>query len=119
MTDFAMNMTTVVFLLTGVVALLLFVFVGVRYLDQIEGVLSRSKFVSGNKSLYSSAGLIGKIMRICTVSVLLSMPRIFARKGLVEIEQITKLPGFLRGFLVLNWWILFVSGVAFLCFSSF
>lgn len=44
-----MNLVAVGFFFLGMAALLVLVFVAVRYLDEIEELLSKSVYVSGNK----------------------------------------------------------------------
>lgn len=50
MNQFEMNLVAVGFFFLGMAALLVLVFVAVRYLDEIEELLSKSVYVSGNKN---------------------------------------------------------------------
>jgi len=93
-----MNLVAVGFFFLGMAALLVLVFVAVRYLDEIEELLSKSVYVSGNKKLYAPAGVIGKIMRICTISTVLTMPGVFARRRLVDVDQLRDFPNSIKGF---------------------
>ncbi|MGR6450458.1 hypothetical protein ACU5P1_00720 [Pseudomonas plecoglossicida] len=119
MNDFVLNMMAIISLLVGVAALLVLSIVAVRHLDEIEEMLSKSSFVVGNKVLYSRVGFIGKIMRICTVSILLAMPQAFARKGLVDMAQLNKFPISMKRLLVAAWYTICISSVIFLGFGTF
>jgi len=117
--DFELNMMAISFLLMGMAALLVLLLVAVRHLDYIEEMLSKSSFVVGNKALYSRAGLLGKLMRICTISLLLAMPRAFARRGMVDVVQLKKFPMPMKRLLVAAWYTVCISSVIFLGLGTF
>ncbi|MFT0518328.1 hypothetical protein [Pseudomonas faucium] len=62
-----------------------------REIDKIENLLISSKMVVSNKIIFSHAGLIGKIFRITSLSFLLMRPTLFARKGLIDPNDIAQL----------------------------
>lgn len=119
MNDFVLNMMAIFSLLVGVAALMILLIVALRHLDEIEEMLSKSSFVVGNKALYSRVGFIGKIMRICTISILLAMPQAFAREGLVDMVQLNKFPISMKRLLVAAWYTICISSVIFLGFGTF
>jgi len=63
-----------------------------REIDKIESLLKNSKMVMSDKLTLSNAGLLGKIFRLTSISFLLMTPNFFARKGLVDADEISKLP---------------------------
>ncbi|ESW39629.1 hypothetical protein RR51_17875 [Pseudomonas sp. C5pp] len=114
-----MNVVAICFFFLGIVALLVQIYIAIRYLDEIEGLLWKSDFVSGNRKLYLHAGILGKIMRICTISTLLSTPYLFARKGLVDEAQLQNFPARMKRLLIVTWCTMCISSVAFLALGSF
>ena len=67
-------------------------YISIYHLDRIESLLPNSAFVSGNKKTFSQAGLIGKVMRTPSISILLTVPKIYARKSLVDLDEVTNFP---------------------------
>ncbi|AEJ15259.1 conserved hypothetical protein [Pseudomonas putida S16] len=61
--------------------------------------------VSGNKKIFGQAGLLGKVMRTGSASVMLSMRAICIRKGLLDLQDVKKFPGGLRRMLVGLWFV--------------
>lgn len=99
-------------------SLLVLVYLSYRYLELIETMLSNSSFVTGNKNLYSRAGLIGRVMRICTVSILLTMPKVFVYRGLVDSREVDRFPMAMRCLLVVLWNLMLASFLIFSCMSG-
>ena len=96
-----------------VVAFSVLIYISIRHIDQIESLLSKSQFVQGNRAVYTRAGLLGKVMRICTVSTLLIIPRAFARRGLADLQQVKEFPCRMRRVLVITWAVAVISLIAF------
>jgi hypothetical protein len=71
-----------------------------RYLDYLEAVLSNSSMVVGNRNIFSRAGLVGKVMRVGSISVMLAVTGFSVRKGLLDSEDVEKLPSRLKKLLV-------------------
>lgn len=68
----------------------IWVYVSVRYVSRIESLLSNSSMVSGNKKIFGHAGLLGKVMRTGSASVMLSMRAICIRKGLLDLQDVKR-----------------------------
>jgi hypothetical protein len=83
----------------------IWVYISVRYVSYIESLLSNSSMVSGNKKIFGQAGLLGKVMRTGSASVMLSMRAICIRKGLLDLQDVKKFPGGLRRMLVGLWFV--------------
>lgn len=103
----------------AVLSLLVLVYLSYRYLEFIESMLSNSSFVMGNKNLYSRAGLIGRVMRICTVSIVLTMPKIFINRGLVDSREVDRFSVAMRCILVVLWNLMLISFLIFVCMSEY
>jgi hypothetical protein len=63
-----------------------------REIEKIESLLKNSKMVMSDKLTLANAGLLGKIFRLTSISFLLMTPDFFARKGLVDADEIAQLP---------------------------
>ncbi|MBO9550574.1 MAG: hypothetical protein J7573_14085 [Pseudomonas sp.] len=114
-----MDLVAICFFFVATVAFLVQMYVAIRHLDEIEELLSKSNFVLGNRKLYLHAGLLGKIMRICTMSALLTMPSLFARRGLVDVTQLRDFPNSMKRILVGAWCTMCISSMIFLMLGSF
>lgn len=86
------------FLMLGV-----WVFVAYRYLDRIESILSKSRMVAVNREIYTHAGLLGRVMRLGSISAMLSMKHFSVRKGLLDDDDVNKTPADLQRLLVRLW----------------
>ncbi|QHG67633.1 hypothetical protein C2H86_25785 [Pseudomonas putida] len=114
-----MNVVAICFFFLAMVAFLVQIYVAIRHLDKIEGLLSKSDFVLGNRKLYLHAGLLGKVMRICTISTLLTTPYLFVRKGLADKAQLQNFPAPMKRLLIAAWCTMCISSAAFLALGSF
>ena len=74
-----------------------------RYLDRIESVFSNSRMVVGNKEVYVHAGMLGKLMRVGSISAMLAMKGLCVRKGMLDAEDVRKAPDDLKKLLVRLW----------------
>lgn len=119
MSTYDMNVAAIGFFVLGLLAFCVLTFVSFRYLDEIESSLSGSLFVAGNRKLYLHAGVLGRIMRICTIATLLTTPRLFARRGLVNELQLQIFPRSLRRILVVAWCTMCGASIAFLALGYF
>ena len=79
------------------------IFVAHRHLDRIESALSNSRMVAVNREIYFHAGLLGKVMRLGSISAMLSMKDFSVRKGLLNSDDLAKAPAELQKLLVRLW----------------
>lgn len=86
------------FLMFGV-----WIFVACRYLDRIESIFPNSRMVLDNREVYLQAGMLGRMMRIGSISAMLAMQGFSVRKGMLDREDLRKIPAGLRKFLVCLW----------------
>lgn len=75
-----------------VLNMFLIAYVARTCVDRLESLLSGCKMVIENKAIYHQESLIGKVMRVWAISVMLIMPRLYARKGLVDLDEVKKVP---------------------------
>lgn len=118
MTIHVMELVVLACFVLAALSLLVLVYLSYRYLEFIETMLSNSSFVVGNKNLYSRAGLIGRVMRICTVSILLTVPKLFVYRGLVDSREVDRFPVAMRCVLVVLWNLMLISFLIFICMSG-
>lgn len=82
------------------------------YTDKAEALLPNSTFVEANRSAYSQAGLMGKVMRNGLLTAVLMMPVLCSKRGLCDISDARTFPKKLK-------WLLFYSwGAGFLIFTA-
>lgn len=63
-----------------------------RDTEYIESLLPNCKIVKDNRKLYSEFGLTGKIIRFGALSIMLVFSEAYARRGLINLEEVDKLP---------------------------
>ncbi|MFJ4055804.1 MULTISPECIES: hypothetical protein [Pseudomonas] len=73
-------------------SLAIMTYIAHRKIDYIEGFLLNCKAVHGEKKIWLHAGLFGKLLRLSNVSFILLIPKIYARKNLVDIKEVNSLP---------------------------
>ncbi|MEE4624312.1 hypothetical protein V2J83_17985 [Pseudomonas alliivorans] len=85
-------------LLSGVVLVLLgivlfaVVVIAHKHIDAIEACLPSCSYVGDNKRVWSSAGLLGEVMRGGILAMVLLMPKMHAKRGLVDAQEIKNVP---------------------------
>lgn len=78
-------------------------FVACRHLDNIESLFSNSPMVIGNRKVYLQAGMLGRMMRTGSISAMLTMQDFSVRRGMLDKEDLSKIPAGLRKSLVCLW----------------
>ncbi|EGC00930.1 MULTISPECIES: hypothetical protein [Pseudomonas] len=78
-------------------------FVAHRCLGRIESYLSNSRMVVVNREMYGSSGLFGRVMRLGSISAMLTMRSFSVRKGMLDGEDVRKTPVDLKKLLVRLW----------------
>lgn len=89
------------------------IFLACRYLDVVESKLSGCSYVRDNRLNFSSAGLLGRVMRACLAANMLMMPGIFVRRGVAEASEISRFPRGLRIKILISWGGLMTSSILF------
>ncbi|AVB21027.1 MULTISPECIES: hypothetical protein [Pseudomonas syringae group] len=62
------------------------------YVEAIESRLSNCSYIEDNKRVWSNAGLLGKVMRGGIISMVLIMPKMHAKRGLIDVQELSRLP---------------------------
>jgi hypothetical protein len=72
-----------------------------RYVEIIESQLSGCSFVKTIRDAFSGAGLLSKIMRGGVIAMVLMTPKLSARKGIVNVQEIHNLPRRYKNLLII------------------
>ena len=89
------------------------IFLACRYLDVVESKLSGCSYVRDNRLNFSSAGLLGRVMRISLVANMLLMPGVFVRRGIADASEISRFPRGFRIKILISWGGLMTSTILF------
>jgi len=71
-----------------------------KYTEHFESFLPNCTYVTGNKKIFQHAGLLGKVMRTGSISLVLAIPTIFLRRGLIDLNEVKRFPPNMRLLLV-------------------
>ena len=84
----------------GVITLLVLVYVAYACLDRAESLLEKSRYIQGVKEGFFHAGMPGKVLRVCSIAFLLTMPGPYVQRGLANSDEIKRFPRSLRFLLI-------------------
>jgi len=83
-----------------ILAMIVQCYIAHRYTEHFESFLTNCTFVTGNKKTFEHAGLLGKVMRTGLISMVLAIPTIFLRRGLIDFNEVKRFPPRMRRLLV-------------------
>ncbi|MNJ43724.1 hypothetical protein D3C77_387450 [compost metagenome] len=78
-------------------------YVAHAYTEKAEAFLSNSSIVVGTRSIYSQAGLLGKVMRIGILTTALIFKKPSLKKGLLDLDEVKRFPKDLKRLLFISW----------------
>lgn len=87
--------------------------------EKAEEFLCNSHFVSVNKAAFSNMGVFGKFMRSGVLTMVLIMPGISVRRGIVNAAEVERFPKALKRKLVISWGVFWLLSIAFIVFGVF
>lgn len=93
------------------------VYLACRYVKDIEAALSKCSYIQSNKDNFSSAGLVGKVMRTCLAANMLMIPGLFIRKGMADVSDVESFPKPIKKILLPSWLGLVLSTILFFAFN--
>jgi hypothetical protein len=108
--------TTLLIFVPLILSLFSVLYLAHAYTEKIERLLSCSAFVKHHRETFSGLGFIGKVVRIGFIAITLSIPKVMARRGGVDISQLKTFPYRLKLLLVGSWAVLFLSCAAMMLF---
>ncbi|UBM24855.1 hypothetical protein K8374_21265 [Pseudomonas sp. p1(2021b)] len=103
MTDVYVAVLGVFLFASPVVLFTVWVVIANRSLDHIESFFSNSPMVVENRRVFSQAGVLGRIVRVGSVSAMLMAAKMCVHKGLLDFEDVRRFPVRLKRFLVALW----------------
>ncbi|MNJ36039.1 hypothetical protein D3C77_308100 [compost metagenome] len=89
------------------------------YTEKAESHLPKSTFVGNNISMWSHAGFIGKTMRNGYLTLVLAMPEICSRKGILELAEARQFPRRLKLILFISWGLCFIFTAAMMVVGAY
>ena len=73
------------------------------FTELIESYLGRSKFVANNREGLSGLGLLGTVMKNCSIALMFLIPKLCEERGLIEENELENLPVHLKRKLLAPW----------------
>ena len=67
-------------------------YVANKYTEHFESFLSNCKYITDNRNIYRHAGMLGKLMRTGSISLVLAFPKLFIWRGVAKAEDIQHFP---------------------------
>ncbi|CAI8826694.1 H(+)-exporting diphosphatase [Pseudomonas sp. IT-P258] len=83
-------------------------FIAHKYVDAIEELLPNCSFIKTTRNAFSAGGLVGKVMRGGAIAMVLMMPALSARRGVIDASEVKDLPRHYKNLLIIPVIILFV-----------
>ena len=83
-------------------------FIAHKYVDSIEERLPNCSFIKTTRDAFSAGGLVGKVMRGGVIAMVLMMPELSARRGVIDAKEVKNLPRHYKYLLITPAIILFV-----------
>jgi hypothetical protein len=102
----AVSLIIVTSLLISVTAL---TYIAYRQIETLESQLTNCRLVQGNRSLFASAGMLGKTMRLCMIAGMLSTPNFYLRRNLADANDIRNIPQKTKRVILFFWYYLILS----------
>ena len=104
-------------IVVGVVLLLMVVVLSAglytahKDLQEIEANLQRSRPLLQSLAPFQSGGLLGKSIMCGVISFVFLVPRIFKKKGYIDLEEVQRFPRGLKLRIIIPWYSLYVLWV--------
>ncbi|KEZ25156.1 MULTISPECIES: hypothetical protein [Pseudomonas] len=72
-----------------------------KYVEIIEEQLPNCSSVQTIREAWSGGGLLGKVMRGGVISIVLMVPKLSAKRGVIDAKEVEKLPAFYKKLLII------------------
>ena len=100
---------SIIILTSLLVSISALIYIAYRQIETLESKLTNCKFIQGNRSLYASAGMLGKTMRLCMIAGMLSTPNFYLRRNLADANDIRNIPQKTKRLILFFWYYLIFS----------
>jgi len=87
--------------------------------EKSEALLCNSHFVRVNQAAFSNLGGVGKVVRSGVLTMVLMMPGISVRRGVVNAAEVEKFPKGLKRMLVVSWGLCWLLSLVFIIFGVY
>ncbi|WP_043302509.1 hypothetical protein [Pseudomonas sp. GM55] len=95
------------------------VYIVQAYTEKAEALLPNSHFVKVNKSAFFHMGIIGKVLRSGVLTMVLIMPALSVKRGIVDATDVEKFPNDLKRMLVISWGLGWLLSIALMIFGTY
>ena len=102
-----------------IITVLASIFIALKYTSTFERHLPNCKLIEDNKATYREAGLVGKIVRCGMIYIFLAFPRLGARRGVINLEDVKYFPKKLKYLLFIPWTSQIIVLIAITWFTQF
>lgn len=102
----------------GLIILILLIYIALFYVERIESLLEKSSYIQGIRSTFLRAGLPGKVLRTCCIACMMTMPAIYARRGLINMKEVNNFPLKMKRTLIGLWLALTIEILSMLVFRA-
>lgn len=102
----------------GLIILILLIYIAHFYVERIESLLEKSSYIQGIRSTFLRAGLPGKVLRTCCIACVMTMPAIYARRGLINMKEVNNFPLKMKRTLIGLWLALTIEILSMLVFRA-
>lgn len=73
------------------------------FTELIESYLGRSRFIANNRAGLSGLGLLGTVVKNCSIALMFLVPKFCEKRGLIEEDELLSLPVHLKRKLLAPW----------------
>ncbi|MFP3926774.1 hypothetical protein [Pseudomonas sp. W5-36] len=84
--------------------------------DKIDVLLSDCSVVVDHKLTFGGLGIMGDIVRVGVVGTIFMFPKLYLRRGFIDLSQVTAFPKKLRYLIVIPWVVAVVVAMALMLF---
>lgn len=72
-----------------------------KYVEAIESRLPNCSFVSTFREAWSGGGLLGKVVRGGVIAIVMMMPNLSAKRGIIDATEMSRLPVFYKRLMII------------------
>ncbi|MFP3851074.1 hypothetical protein [Pseudomonas sp. W5-01] len=84
--------------------------------DKIDVLLSDCSVVVDHKLTFGGLGIMGDIVRVGVIGTIFMFPKLYLRRGFIDLSQVTAFPKKLRYLIVIPWVVAVVVAMALMLF---
>ncbi|NWC92373.1 MULTISPECIES: hypothetical protein [unclassified Pseudomonas] len=101
MTNIPIGLIGIFIILPMIINLIVTAVIAHKYVETIESHLPNCSFVSTIREAWSGGGVLGKLIRGGVMTIVMMMPNLCAKKGIIDINEMNRLPVFYKRLLII------------------